>query len=66
MTGEGYVWVPLLEFDKRDEDVLVQEGDAVYLARWRDGLWFDIEGHVLTPSAWMPIRTGARHDGHEC
>jgi hypothetical protein len=49
-----YQWRALVDFDKRADKVLVQEGDAVYLARWRDGLWYDLEGHVLAPSAWMP------------
>lgn len=55
MTAASYVWIPLAEWDERPDDVLVQEGDAIYLARWRDGVWYDVEGHVLVPSAWMPI-----------
>ena len=56
MTQPGYVWIPLTQWDERAEDVLVQEGDAIYLARWRDGIWYDVEDHVLVPSAWMPLR----------
>ena len=54
MTGAAYVWVPLAEWDERPDDVLVQEGDAIYLARYRNGQWMDMEGQVLVPSAWMP------------